>query len=103
MQTAVINLRVEPQTKDKAQKLARKLGLSLSAVIEGFLAQFIRTKTVHFDLSEQPSEYLIQSLKETKKEIKKGWVSPSFDNVKDAIDWLRNPKAKYANQLRKKV
>lgn len=103
MQTAVINLRVEPQTKEKAQIVARQLGLSLSSVIEGLLAQFIRTKTVHFSLKEEPTEYLIRSLKEAEKEIKQGWVSPSFDNTDDAIAWLRDPKAKYANQLRKKV
>ena len=72
MQTAVINLRVEPETKEKAQKLARQLGLNLSAVIEGFLAQFIRTKTVHFSLKEEPSEYMLQALKESKEDIKAG-------------------------------
>lgn len=103
MQTAVINLRVESQTKAKAQKLARQLGLSLSGVIEGLLNQFIRSKTVHLSLKEQPTEYMLQALRESREDIKAGRVSPSFDNVKDAIAWLRDPKAKYANQLRKKV
>lgn len=103
MQTAVINLRVEPQTKAKAQKLARQLGLSLSGVIEGLLNQFIRSKTVHLSLKEQPTEYMLQALKESKEDIKAGRVSPHFTNAEDAISWLRDPRAKYANQLRKKV
>jgi len=46
---------------------------------------------------------ILQSLIEVKKEIKDGWVSPTFKNTNDAIVWLRDPSAKYANQLRKKV
>ncbi|HBQ51066.1 hypothetical protein A3B42_03615 [Candidatus Daviesbacteria bacterium RIFCSPLOWO2_01_FULL_38_10] len=87
MQTAVINLRVEPETKEKAQKLARQLGLNLSAVIEGFLAQFIRTKTVHFSLKEEPSEYMLQALKESKEDIKAGRIV-SFKNPDKALQYL---------------
>ena len=104
MQTSVINLRVEPEIKKRAQKVARELGLNLSSVIEGFLKNLIRTKTIHFSLrKEEPSEYMIQALKEVEREKEEGWVSPSFDNVDSAIAWLHNPKAKYANQIRKKV
>ena len=87
MQTAVINLRVEPETREKAQKLARQLGLNLSAVIEGFLAQFIRTKTVHFSLKEEPSEYMLQALKESKEDIKAGRIV-SFKNPDKALQYL---------------
>lgn len=87
MQTAVINLRVEPQTKEKAQIVARQLGLSLSAVIEGFLAHLIRTKTVHFSLKEEPTEYMLQALKESKEDIKAGRVV-SFKNPDKALFYL---------------
>lgn len=103
MQTAVVNFKTEPVIKTKAQKVARELGFSLGSLLDGYLRQLIRSKTVHFDASEQPSEYLVQSLKEVEKEIKEGWVSPSFDNTGDAIAWLDNPKRKYVNQLRKKI
>ena len=79
------------------------MGISLSRLIHGLLKQAIKTKTVTFTAKEEPTEYLIQSLKEAEKEIKEGWVSPSFDNAEDAIVWLDNPKSKYVNQLRKKV
>lgn len=100
MNTAVINIKVEPNTKRNAQKIAEELGLSLSSVINGLLKQFVRTKAVTFSLPEEPSEYMIKSLKEAEEDIKAGRVSPTFNNAKDAIAWLRNPKAKYANQLR---
>lgn len=103
MNTAVINIKVEPKTKKLAQKIAEDMGISLSGLIHGLLKQVIRTREVTLSANEEPSEYLIQSLKEAEREIKEGWISPSFDNVEDAIAWLDHPKRKYVNQLRKKV
>ena len=101
--TAVINIRTNARVKSQAQNIAGKLGLSLSALINAYLKQFIRVKSVSFSLEEEPSDFLIKSLAESKKDIENGYVSPSFDNIKDADEWLDNPKAKYANQIRKEV
>jgi len=95
----VINIRTDAKIKSEAQEVVRKLGLNLSAVINAYLRQLIRTKTVFFSLSEEPTDYLLQALEESKKDIEKGFVSPSFDNAKEALKWLKDPKAKYANQL----
>jgi len=101
--TTVINIRTDIRVKNKAQEIAQKLGLSLSAVINAYLKQFVRTKAVSFSLEEQPSDFLIQTLAKSKKDIKNGYVSPVFDNIEDADKWLDNPKAKYANQVHKRV
>ena len=103
MNTAVINVKVEPTIKKKAQKVAKDLGLSLSGLINGYLRHLIKTKTVTFSLKEDPSEYMIQALKEAEEDVKGGRVSPTFDNAEDSIAWLRDSKAKYANQILKKV
>lgn len=87
MQTAVINIRVEPETKRKAQRITKDLGLTLSAVIEGFLKHLIRSKTVFFSLKEEPTEYLLQTLKESKEDIKAGRVI-SFDTWEKEKSYL---------------
>lgn len=87
MNTAVINIKINPQVKKDAQKLAKDLGFSLSSLINGYLKQIIRTKSVNFDLTERPSEYMIQALKESKKDIKAGRVI-SFKKPNDALDYL---------------
>lgn len=94
--TAIINIRTDARVKSGAQKIAEKLGLSLSAVINAYLKQLIRTKTVSFSLSEEPTDYLLEMLKESKEDIRKGRVSPSFTKAEEAIKWLKNPKRKYA-------
>lgn len=87
MNTAVINIKTHPKTKKEAQKVAEELGLSLSGLINGFLRHLVKTKEVHFAVSEQPSEYMIQALKESKADIKAGRVI-SFNNSKDASSYL---------------
>lgn len=104
MDTAVINIRIDRVTKNRARKVAEELGLSLSGMITGLLKQVIKTKTITLSASdEEPTEYLIKALKESKKDIKNGFVSPIFDSIEDEIAWLNNPKKKYANQIRKKI
>ncbi len=54
----VINIKTEKTVKYNAQKIASRLGLSLSAVINAYLRQFIRNKEVHFRLAPRMSEGL---------------------------------------------
>ena len=90
MNTTVINIKTSPEVKAEARRVADSLGLSLSAVINAYLRQLIKTKTVVFSAaSEEPSEYLLSILKQSKEDIKKGRVSPAFDNAKEAVSWLK--------------
>ncbi len=89
MRTAVINIKIDPKVKIKAQKVALDLGFSLSSIINGYLKHFIKTETLYFTTQpEELTDYLIQALKESKKDIKKNNVSPGFSTTKDAIAWL---------------
>lgn len=88
MKTTVINIKTDTKVKKEAQKVAADLGLSLSGVINGFLKQFIRTKTVIFTLDEGiPSQYLLNSVQSADEDRKKGNVH-TFKNNQAAIDFL---------------
>ena len=90
LNTTVINIKTDSKVKKEAQKVAADLGLSLSGVINGFLKQFIRTKTVIFTLDESlPSKYLLDSVKSAAEDRKKG-ETHAFKNNKAAIDFLDN-------------
>jgi len=52
--SVVINLKTDKETKIQAQKLAAKMGLSLSAVLNVYLRTFVRTKTITIDLNKIP-------------------------------------------------
>lgn len=89
MNYAVVVTKVDPQVKEDAQKTAQALGLSLSVVIKAFLKQFIKTKSVTFSVEgEEPSEYLIKSIKQAEKDWKAGKGSPIFKTGEEAVTWL---------------
>lgn len=88
MNTTAIYIRTQPEVKAKAQKIARNLGLSLSSLMDAWLRQFVET-TVRFNPDAKPSPYLIKSLKESKKDIKKGKVL-SFDTGEEAVRYFQS-------------
>jgi len=63
MYNAVINIKTELETKNKAQHLASELGISLSALINAYLKQIVRAKKVELSIGETPSDYLITIMK----------------------------------------
>ena len=98
MNTTVINIKTDPQVKKQAQSVAAELGISLSGLINGFLKDLIKTKTVKFSANDEiPSEYMIKALKESERDIKRGRISPAFNNIDEEIAWLNNPNARYEN------
>lgn len=103
MNTDVITIRTDPGLKTSAQRLARELGFTLSSLVTAYLKQFVRTKTVSFSHSEEPSEYLVHAIQEAERERKEGWVSPTFDRADDAIAWLRSKRKTYARHLQQAV
>lgn len=88
MNSAVINIKTQPEIKIKAQTIAKELGLNLSSVINAYLVQLIKTKTVIFSVNDEPTEYLLRMLKESRKEIKAGKTARKFKKTEDALGYL---------------
>ncbi len=89
MNSAVINIKTDPRVKLEAQKVASGLGLSLSALINGYLKHIIKTETVQFSLKkeERPKKWLLDAIKEAREEVRRGEYY-SFDNIEDSLDFL---------------
>ncbi len=94
--TAFVGFKTAPAIKIKAQEVANDLGLNLSVLLNGFLQNLIKTRRIEFTAypKEEPSEYLIEVLREAEEDIKKGRVSPAFSNAKNAIAYLHKEAAK---------
>jgi len=52
MNTAGIYIKTQPEVKAKAQKIAKDLGLSLSALMNIWLIQFVKTRRVNFSVDD---------------------------------------------------
>lgn len=88
MNTAVIITKTEPEVKRKVQAVAKEFGISLSSLLNAYLKQIIRTKKIEFTLDEEPSKYLITTIKQALQDRKNGKASPIFNTGKEAIKWL---------------
>ena len=100
MKTAVVNFKTTPEIKQKALAKTKKAGISLSSLLNHRLQEIANAKSLTLDFDEEPSDWLVNELKEAEKDEKEGYTSPAFDNAEDAIAWLNDPNAKYENQIK---
>jgi len=85
----LINIKADQEVKIKAKKIAQELGLSLSAVINAYLKQFIRNKSVYFSTVPSMSKELEDVLGGIEKDIKQDKnLSRSISNIKDLKKYL---------------
>jgi addiction module RelB/DinJ family antitoxin len=96
MNTATIFIKTEPKVKEEAQKTAQELGFSLSSVLNAFLRQFVKTKTIHFSLQgleEIPNARTRAILKQAEDDLKNGNTSPKFKTAEEFIEYLHQQAA----------
>lgn len=103
MNISVITVKTPSEVKTKAQEVAKELGFSLSSLVNAYLRQLVKTKTVHFTLPEEPTSFLLDALQESKEDIKAGKVSPTFSSPEKSIDWLNKEIPEYEDQVQQKV
>jgi len=85
----MINIKADKEVKEAAQRTAKEIGVPLSTVINAFLKEFVRNKSVSFSAVPKMTPYLERILDEVEKDIKadRNMVGP-FDNVKDLMKSL---------------
>jgi addiction module RelB/DinJ family antitoxin len=93
MQRAVINVKVNQITKLKAKEVAADMGFSLSALVNAFLTQLVKTKTIEVKVDEVPTEFIKKILKTAREDRKKGKASPLFHSGEDAVEFLDQQRA----------
>ena len=88
MKTAVINVKTDSKIKARAQKVAADLGFSLSSLINAYLRQLVKAKTISFSLiEEEPSELLIKAIREAERERESGDYY-SFSDADEALEFV---------------
>jgi len=84
---AVINLKTDPKLKEQAAKVADKLGVSISAILNNELRRFAMEQSVTFDMPEVPNETTARTIATSRKDIEAGNYY-SFDSNEEALDFL---------------
>ena len=79
----LINIKTDKDVKIMAKKTAEELGLSLSAIINAYLKQFIRNKSVFYSVVPTMSKELEYTLINIEKDIKQRKnLSPAISDAK---------------------
>src|SRR3954468_16998969 len=88
MNTASLHVKLEPEMKREAKKVAEDLGLSLSAVTKSLLKQFIRTKRLAVgERPEIPNARTRRELAQAEEDIKAG-RGHSYKNHEEFLAYL---------------
>lgn len=87
----VMSFKVDKDVRDNARRVAKKIGVPLSMVVNSGLRQFGREERIVFETEKarRMSKKLEQKLAKIEADIKgKRNLSPAFVNAKDALRWL---------------
>jgi addiction module RelB/DinJ family antitoxin len=88
----VINIKADKEVKEGAQKLAKELGVPLSTIINAYLKDFIRNKSVNLSIAPRMSRQLESLIGRVEKDMKTGKnISGPFNSVEELIEHLDTP------------
>ena len=85
-----VNLKIDSLVKERAQKRAEELGLSLSAVVNATLSQFARTGELELSVAPRMTPYLEELVKEARADYKAGKTSGPFSTVEELMKHLNS-------------
>ena len=91
MSKTLINIKTDTKVKKEAQKIAKELGVPLSTVVNAYLKEFVRERSVRLSLDPQPRPEVVKMLHEASEDFKKGKnISGPFETAEDMIKSLNS-------------
>lgn len=85
----LISIKADIEVKERAQEVAKQIGIPLSTIINAYLKQFSREQRIDFALPLRPNKKTARLIKRADADYKNGRnISPAFENAEDAIAYL---------------
>ena len=82
-----LHVTIDRDTKQKAQRLAKELGLDISTVVRASLKQFVQTESFTVKKTRRMTPYLEQLIREAKQEASD--EAAEFGPFKDSDESVR--------------
>jgi antitoxin component of RelBE/YafQ-DinJ toxin-antitoxin module len=86
----IINIKADREVKEGAQKLAKELGVPLSTIINAYLKDFIRNRSVTLSMAPRMSRRLEAVIGRAEKDIAAGKNFSGPFSATEAIKYLDN-------------
>lgn len=85
----VISVKVDVETKEAAQEVARNAGLTLSALVNSYLRQIVATRRIELYVPEPMTPHLEELISEVELELHSGQASRPFEDIEDFLRDLK--------------
>ena len=85
----VISVKIDKDTKEAAQAVAKSMGLTLSTLVNSYLKQVVVTRRVELFAPEKMTPQLEKLIAEVEADIRDNGSGPSFSSAKDFIASLK--------------
>lgn len=90
MNTAILNIKTDPETKEQLKAFAAQVGLPVSALLNAQIKQMLRNGKVEFSTTLEPTPYLEAIIKEAQADYKAGKNVVATESDEDTLDFLRS-------------
>lgn len=88
MNTAILNIKTDPQTKGQLKAFASQLGLPVSTLLNAQIKQMLRNGKVEFNITLEPTPYLEAIIKEAEADYKANKNITRTTNRAELVDFL---------------
>jgi antitoxin component of RelBE/YafQ-DinJ toxin-antitoxin module len=91
--STVLNVKIDPVLKKRAQSVAKELGLPISLVVAASLREFVNTRSLTISDAPRLKPEVEAELLDLSKKVRSGNFddfSPAFDSVEESFAWLDN-------------
>jgi antitoxin component of RelBE/YafQ-DinJ toxin-antitoxin module len=89
--STVLNVKIDPLLKSRAQVVAKELGLPMSIVVSASLRDFVNTRSITISDSPVLKPKIEAELLALSKKVRNGDLSdfsPAFKNIDESFTWL---------------
>ncbi|MEK7541675.1 MAG: type II toxin-antitoxin system RelB/DinJ family antitoxin [Patescibacteria group bacterium] len=85
----LISIKADPEVKTRAQRVAKEIGIPLSTIINAYLKQLGREKSINFAVPLRPNKKTARAIRQADKDYKKGVnISPVFETSEEMDAYL---------------
>ena len=90
MNTAILNIKTDPDTKEQLKAFAAQVGLPVSALLNAQIKQMLRNGKVEFSTALEPTPYLETIIKEAEADYRAGKNIVATETNEETLDYLRS-------------
>ena len=99
-----LTIKINKKTRDDAKKVASRLGLPLTTILNSMLLQFVRDQTITISAHPRPLQFKIDEWDRISDEADKGHgITGAFDNLDDLFAHWDQIRAKKTKRVLAKV